>query len=81
MFEAIHSGVAPRDENNGLKLPTTAEERTSLGRFQFYYQSIECLELHIILQAVLMFPMCSVYRASARGKKRKEKIPVSPLQT
>ncbi|GFO30993.1 rhophilin-2-like protein [Plakobranchus ocellatus] len=32
MFEVIHSGVAPRDENNGLKLPTTPEERKSLGK-------------------------------------------------
>ena len=36
LFEAIHSGVAPRDENNGLKLPTTAEERKNLGRL--YHQ-------------------------------------------
>ncbi|KAH9515482.1 Rhophilin-2 [Bulinus truncatus] len=32
MFEDIHQGVAPRDENNGLKLPATEEERNNLGR-------------------------------------------------
>ncbi|XP_059171100.1 rhophilin-2-B-like [Physella acuta] len=32
MFEAIHSEVEPRDENNGLKLPATEEERKNLGR-------------------------------------------------
>ncbi|XP_055891431.1 rhophilin-1-like isoform X2 [Biomphalaria glabrata] len=32
MFEAIHQGVSPRDENNGLKLPSTEEDRKNLGR-------------------------------------------------
>ncbi|CAL1532314.1 unnamed protein product [Lymnaea stagnalis] len=32
MFEAVHNEVAPRDENNGLQLPATEEERKNLGR-------------------------------------------------
>jgi hypothetical protein len=32
MFESLHVGVEPHDENNGLKLPKTAEERKVIGR-------------------------------------------------
>lgn len=32
MFESLHVGVEPHDENNGLRLPTTTEERKVLGK-------------------------------------------------
>ncbi|KAK7114719.1 rhophilin-1-like [Littorina saxatilis] len=32
MFESLHVGVEPHDENNGLKLPKTHEERKVLGK-------------------------------------------------
>lgn len=32
MFESLHLGVEPHDENNGLKLPKTPEERKVLGK-------------------------------------------------
>ena len=33
MFESLHLGVEPHDENNGLKLPKTQEERQVLGEY------------------------------------------------
>lgn len=32
MFESLHAGVEPHDENNGLRLPKTTEERKVLGK-------------------------------------------------
>nr|KAG5712634.1 hypothetical protein BaRGS_029689 [Batillaria attramentaria] len=32
MFESLHVGVEPHDENNGLRLPKTTEERKVLGK-------------------------------------------------
>lgn len=32
MFESLHTGAESRDENNGLRLPQSLEERKVLGK-------------------------------------------------
>ena len=36
MFASLHIGVEPHDENNGLRLPTTQEERKVIGKVHLY---------------------------------------------
>lgn len=53
MFESLHLGVEPHDENNGLKLPKTQEERKVLGEYRSFQPS-GCHQLRVLLPAGIL---------------------------
>lgn len=53
MFESLHLGVEPHDENNGLKLPKTQEERKVLGEYRSLQPS-GCHQLSVLLPAGIL---------------------------